>query len=381
MPLFGGKKREEAPVLNRPKTSQYKECSVPGPTSCLTFCNIQGKEAIAASALDARGFVVMSVDGEKLWSFDTGATVYSLATANFGNAQIMVAGSGEKVFAISEDGTELWRYPMPATQSRWIKGTLSMGKWTQEAGKRYGYNDVYRLTTGRLDGEDVVVAIAGWEHYYEGPQVISAQGKQICSLKRKALGIQGPLPVMECLLDLSPRGDSVLAVLTSMSPSMIKEVSVISKDGKIKDKLKVDIDLAPKDRFTKGGFQDKYRGKLVAGKLNGVDSVVIGNPDTRSVGAVSLDGRKPWKYEASPKGDVNAGINDIAIGSINGQSVVIIGTFDHCVHLITGDGRRLDSWRYPSNVTNVAYGKIKGKDAIAVGLYSGQILAYTFEQA
>jgi len=49
---------------------------------------------------------------------------------------------------------------MPSTQSRWIKGTPTMGKWTQEAGKRYGYNDVYHLATGRLDEEDVVVAIA-----------------------------------------------------------------------------------------------------------------------------------------------------------------------------------------------------------------------------
>jgi hypothetical protein len=379
MPLFGGKKREETPILNRPKISQYKEYSVPGPTSCLVFGSFPGKEVIAASALNARGLVALSVDGEKLWSFDTGATVYSLAIANFGNKQVVVAGSGKKVFAISDAGTELWRYQMPSTQSRWIKGTLTMGKWTQEAGKRYGYNDVYHLATGKLDGEDVVVAIAGWEHYYEGPQVISAQGKQVCPFKRKVIGTQQPFQVIGCLLDLSPRGDAVLAVLTSMSPGMLKEVSVISKDGKIKGKLKVDVDLAPKDRFTEGGFQDKHRGKLVAGKLNGIDSAVIGTPDTRSVGAVSLDGRKLWKYEASPKGDVNAGINDTAIGSINDQSMVIIGTFDHCVHLITGDGRRLDSWRYPSNVTNVAYGKIKGKDAIAVGLYSGQILTYTCE--
>jgi hypothetical protein len=377
MPLFG-KKKEEAPVLNRPKISKYKEYSVPGPTSGLAFANIQGKEAIIASALDARGFTAIDVDGEALWSFDTGATVYSLATANFGNNQVIVAGSGEKVFAVSDAGTELWRYPMPSTQSRWIKGALSFGKWTQEAGKRYGYNDVYHLTTGKLDGEDVVVAIAGWEHYYEGPQIISAQGKQICSLKRKALGMTTGFQVIGCLLDLSPRGDAVLAALTATS-GMFKEISVISKDGKIRGKLKVDIDMGPKDRYVEGGFQDKHRGKLVAGKLNDVDTVVIGSPETRSVGATSLDGRKLWKYETSPKGDVNAGINDIAIGMINGQSTVIVGTFDHCVHLITSDGRRLDSWRYPSNVTNVAYGKIKGKDAIAVGLYNGQIITYTFE--
>jgi hypothetical protein len=376
MPLFGGKKKEEVPILIKPKMSQYKEYSIPGATSGLVFCNIQGREAIVVSALGTRGLETMSVDGEKLWSFDTGATVYSLTTANFGSNQVILAGSGEKVFALSEDGTELWRYQMPSTQSRWIKGTLSLGKWTQEAGKLYGYNDVYHLTAGRLDGEDAIVAIAGWEHYYEGPQIISSQGKQVCSLKRKVLGTRQPFQVIGCLLDLSPRRDSVLAVLTSMSPGMYKEISIISKDGNITGKLKVDIDLAPKDRFTEGGIQDKERGKLVTGKLNGADVAVMGNPDTRSVAAVTLDGKKLWNYEVSPKGDVNAGVNDLAIGSINGQSIIIVGTFDHCVHLVTGDGRRLDLWRYPSNVTNVAYGKINGKDALAVGQYNGQILTY-----
>lgn len=374
MSIFG--KKKEAEVLNRPKISQYKEYSVPGPTSCLAFSTIQGKEAIVASALNARGLVALSVDGEKLWSFDTGATVYSLAIANFGNKQVVVAGSGGKVFAISDAGTELWQYQMQSTQSRWIKGTLNIGKFTAEMAKIYGYNDVYHLATGRLDGEDVVVAIGGWEYYYEGPQVISAHGNHVCTLKRKVLGISAPFQVIGCLLDLSPRGDSILAVLSAVH---MKEVSVISKDGQIKENLKVDVDSAPRDRFTEGGFQDKYRGKLVAGKLNGIDSIVLGNPNTRSVAAISLDGEKLWKYKISPRGDLNAGINDIAIGSINGKSVVIIGTFDHCVHLITSDGQLLDSWRYPSNITNVAYGKIKGKDAIAVGLYNGKIFTYTLE--
>ena len=377
MPLFGGKKKEEASI-NKPEISKYKEYSVPGSTSCLALTDIQGKDAIVTSALKARGLIAMDVDGEKLWSFDTGATVYSLAIANFGGTRAIAAGSGEKVFAISETGEELWKYPMPSTQSRWIKGPLSLGKWTQEEAKIYGYNDVYHLTTGKLGGEDVVVAIAGWEHYYEGPQIISAEGKQVCPFKRKVIGTQQPFQVIGCLLDLSPHGDAILAALTAMS-GMFKEVSVISKDGKIKDKLKVDMDMAPKDTYVEGGFRDKKRGKLVAGKLNGVDAVVLGSPETRSVGATSFDGKKLWKYEASPKGDINAGINDVAIGSINGQSVVIVGTFDHCVHLISGDGRRIDSWRYPSNVNNVAYGKINGKDAIAVGLYSGQICTYTFE--
>jgi len=373
MPLFGRKKKGEAPVLNKPKISKYKEYSLPGPTSGLALTNLQGEDAIVASALNTRGLIAMNVNGEKLWSFDTGATGYSLAIANFGNTRAVVAGSRGTVFAISENGKELWQYQMPSTRSilrqDWIV-------WTPDTVSRYGYNDVFHLATGKLDGEDVVVAIAGWEHYFECPQIISAQGKQICSLKQKMHGMTDVFHVIGCLLDLSPRGDAILAALTGM----FKKVSVISKDGKIKNKLKVDIDMVPKDRYTKEVFQDKCRGKLVAGKLNGVDAVVLGSPQTRSAGAASLDGKKMWKYEASPKGDVNAGINDIVIGSINNQSVVIIGTRDHCVHLISGNGRRIDSWRYPSSINNVAYGKINGKDAIAVGLYSGQVFTYTLEK-
>lgn len=73
---------------------------------------------------------------------------------------------------------------------------------------------------------------------------------------------------------------------------------------------------------------------------------------------------------------MNAGINDIAMGSINGHSIVVIGTFDHAVHLVASNGVQMDVWGYPSNVTNVACGKIKGKDAVAVGLYSGQVITY-----
>ena len=374
MSIFG--KKKETQVLIRPKISQYKEYSVPGSTSCLAFSTIQGKEAIVASALKTRGLIALSVDGEKLWSFDTGATVYSLAVANFKNKQVIIAGSGGKVFAISDTGKELWQYQMQAMQSGWKKSLLNLGKFTAEIAKAYGYNDVYHLAAGRLDGEDVVVAIGGWEYYYEGPQVISAYGNHLCTLKRKLLGTIAPYQVIGCLLDLSPRGDSILAVLLSTS---IKEVTAINKDATIKDKIKIDIDTAPRDRYTQGGTQDKHRGKLVAGKLDGTDSVVIGDPTTRSVAAVSLDGEKLWNYKISPRGDVNAGINDIGIGSINGKSVVIIGTFDQSVHLITSSGHLLDTWRYPSNVTNVAYGKIKGKDAMAVGLYNGRIVSYTLE--
>lgn len=64
MPLFGGKKKENVPILNKPKVSKYKEYSVPGPTSGSAFCSIQGKEAMIASALDARGLMAMSVMSE-----------------------------------------------------------------------------------------------------------------------------------------------------------------------------------------------------------------------------------------------------------------------------------------------------------------------------
>jgi hypothetical protein len=268
---------------------------------------------------------------------------------------------------------------MPVTQKGWIKGILKVGQWSQEAAKLYGYDDVYHIATGKLGGEDVAVAIAGWERYYEGAQVLSGKGEHILSLKKKYWSGEYALGVISCLLDLSPRGDSILAVVSSRH--LFKEVSVISKEGKVVKKLKAKMDLCPKERYTQGGIQDKNRGKLVAGNLDGTDAVVFGAPETRSVAAVSLDGSQLWKYETTSKGlfgkgALNAGINDVAIGSVNGHSIVVIGTFDHAVHLVAGNGTQIDTWRYPSNITNVAYGKIKGKDAVAVGLYNGQVFTY-----
>ena len=81
MPLFG-KKKETAPVLNKPRFVQHKEYSIQGPTSCLAMDKVHDKEVVIASALNSRGFIVMGIEENALWSFDTGATVYGLAVAN-----------------------------------------------------------------------------------------------------------------------------------------------------------------------------------------------------------------------------------------------------------------------------------------------------------
>jgi len=47
------------------------------------------------------------------------------------------------------------------------------------------------------------------------------------------------------------------------------------------------------------------------------------------------------------------------LGTLNGHSIVVIGTFNNTVHLVSSNGIRVDMWTYPSNVTNVASGKIK----------------------
>jgi hypothetical protein len=377
MPLFG-RKKETPPPFEKPQIRKYGEHRTLGATTGLALCNLQGKEALILSSIDARGFSAMTVDGERLWTFDTGATVYSLAVGNFSGQTAIIAGSNEKVFAVSDIGKELWQYQMPTTKSRLARGVLKLGQWTQEAGKRYGYNDTYHVVSGKLDGEDVVVAIAGWEHAYEGPQIISSKGQQICSLKKKYWTGDAGIIIQECLLDLSPRGDSLLAMVAEPK-HIFKEISVINRDAKITRRLKAKTDVGPKNRYTEGGFQDKHRGRLVAGRLDGMEAAVYGSPQTRSVAAASLDGAQLWNYGTAGKRDVNSGINDIALGTLNGHSVVIIGTFDNAVHLVASNGTRVDMWTYPSNVTNVACGKIKGKDAIAVGLYNGQVLTYVTE--
>jgi hypothetical protein len=356
----------------------------------LAFCEIEGEDALVMSSLNSRGFSTVSVDGKKLWTFDTGATVYSLAVGNFSGQTVILAGSGGKVFAVSEKGQQLWQYNMPAKEHAplWAKGALKLAVFAQEVNKQYGLDDVYHIATGKLDGKDVAVAIAGVQRNLEGPQVLSGNGEHLLSLKKKYWTGEFGLSVIKCLLDLSPRGDSILAILAGTSVreamSMLKEVSVISSEGKVVKKLKAKMDLAPKNRYTEGGFQDKERGKLVAGKLDGTDAVVFGAPETRSVAAISLEGAQLWKYVTAEKGllgmgTLNSGINDIALGSMNGHSIVVIGTFDGVAHIVSGNGTRVEAWGYESNVTNVACGKIKGKDALAVGLYNGQVITYAVQ--
>ena len=195
----------------------------------------------------------------------------------------------------------------------------------------------------------------------------------------KTLGRSIGLTITGGSLDLSPKGDAILAGWPSASAKGSNEVRALSRSSETIRKYKLDIDFAPTNRGWVGGRQDKFRGKLVAGKLDGTDAFVIGKPNYRSVAAMSLQGTQLWKYETSGRGVTDAGINDVAIGSIGGHSVVVVGTFDHAVHILAGNGSRLDSWTYPTNVMNVACGKIKGKDAIAVGLFNGQVLTYITE--
>jgi hypothetical protein len=388
MPLFG--KKKEAPLpFQKPTIMQYRDYLTPGATTGLAFCEIEGEDALVMSSLNSRGFSTVSVDGKKLWTFDTGATVYSLAVGNFSGQTVILAGSGGKVFAVSEKGQQLWQYDMPVKKDKplWMKGVMKLAVFAQEVNKQYGLDDVYHIATGKLDGKDVAVAIAGMPRNFEGPQVLSGNGEHLLSLKKKYWTGEFGLPVIKCLLDLSPRGDTLLAILagsTSEARHLFKEVSVISSEGKVVKKLKAKMDFAPKNRYTEGGIQDKERGKLVAGKLDGIDAVVFGAPETRSVAAVSLEGAQLWKYVTAEKGllgmgTLNSGVNDIALGSLNGHSIVVIGTFDGVIHIVSGNGTRMEAWGYKSNVTNVACGKIKGKDAMAVGLYNGQVITYAVQ--
>lgn len=385
MPLFGKKKKEVEAPINGPSIAQYKTYTVPGATSGLVFCSLRGKEALVAGALNTRGLVAMSVDGEKLWDFDTGATVYSVATASFGGKTNVIAGSGGKVFAVSDSGEELWQYQMPATKSMLMKGLTGFAGTLRNLEYTVGHDDVYHLVTGKLDGEDVVVAIAGGKYLTEGPQIISSRGEPRGALKAKTLGMERPIQIAGCLLDLSPSGDAIVAMISTKAYG---KASMISKDGKVLRDLNVHMDHANKAVQERSGplspyslIPDKFRGKLVAGKFGETSVIVVGTPIHRSVAAVSFDGTQLWNYETARKNDFPAGIYDVAIGSVNSQPVAIVGTMDGAVHLVSGNGSSLYSWKYENPVTNVAYGKIGGKDAIAVGQYTGQIFTYVAEPA
>lgn len=373
MPWFGKKKQEEPPV-SKLLVAQYKEYRIPGPTSGLAFCTLQGKEAICASALNSKKISAVTTAGEDLWDFKANDSVFSLATANFGRKDVVIAGSGGKVLAVSENGEKLWQYVMPQG-SGIMAGLSSATVGLHELQNEIGYEDVYHIATGKLNGDDVIVAVAGGVYMTEGPQVITSEGEQRCALKTKTLGITRPIQIAGCLLDLSPVGDAILGMVNYKAYG---KVSVISEEAKIIRDLKVHIDEARKS----GGdllIQDKRRGKLVGGKFGEKNVFVVGTPNHISVAAVSLDGTQLWNYFTTRAIGSMSGVNDMKIGSLGGKSAVVVGCSDGSVHVIDEAGRCLDSWGYPVPVTNVDWGKIEGKDAIAVGLYDGRILTYVIE--
>lgn len=376
LPLFGKKKVQESEPS--PEIPLFKEYQVRGATTGLEICNLGGQDAIVTGSLDSRGLAAISLDGDLLWSFDTGATVYSVAAGKFDNETVIYAGSNSKVFAITPEGKKLWEFQMPATKSKLFSGVVRLAKVTEDMAKLYGRNDVYHIATGKLNNENVIAAVAGGEYYYEGTQVIAKDGHLIGSMKRKSLGMQIPIATTGGLLDVSSKGDAIL-VLAAQAKSaygFAPDIQAFSLEGKVVRKTKVDVDLVKKDRYVEGGVQDKHRGKLRAGWFGDKPVAVLGVMGGRSVAAIDLDGKQLWKCETAAKGDITAGVTDVAIGKMNEAPIVIAGTFNCKVHLISAEGRMIKSRTYESNVTNVAYGKIKVKDAFAVGTYAGKIYLY-----
>jgi hypothetical protein len=256
-----------------------------------------------------------------------------------------------------------------------IAGLSSASVGLHELQNEIGFQDVYHIATGKLNGDDVIVAIAGGRYMTEGPQVITSSGQQRCALKTKTLGMTRPIQIAGCLLDLSPAGDALLGIVAYKAYG---KASVISEEAKTIRDIKFHIDEARKI----GGdlpLQDKRRGKLVGGKFGARNVFVVGTPNHVSVAAVSLDGTQLWNYFTTRAIGPMSGVNDIKIGSLAGNSAVIVGCLDSSVHIIDEAGRRLDFWECPAPVTNVDWGKIEGRDAVAVGLYDGQILTYTIE--
>lgn len=376
MPLFGKKKQQEEPPANKLLVAKYGEYRMPGPTSGLAFCTLQGKEAICASTLNSKRISAVAIAGGDLWDFKASDSVFSIVTANFAGKDVLIAGSGAKVLAISENGEKLWQYAMPQG-SGVMAGLSSATVGARELRNEIGYEDVYHVATGKLNGDDVVAAIAGGIYMTEGPQVITSEGEQRCALKTKTLGMTRPIQIAGCLLDFSPAGDAILGMVNYKAYG---KVSVINEEAKIVKDLKVHIDEARKG----GGnlpLQDKRRGKLVGGKFGDKDVFVVGTPNHTSVAAVSLDGTQLWDYHTTRAIGPMSGVNDIDIGSLDGKPAVLIGCSDGSVHIVDEAGRCLSSWGYPVPVTNVDWGKMEGRDAIAVGLYDGQILTYVMESA
>jgi outer membrane protein assembly factor BamB len=377
LPLFGKKKAQESEPS--PEIPLFKEYQVKGATTGLEICNLNGEDAIVTGSLDSRGLAAISLDGDLLWNFDTGATVYSVAVGKFDNETMVFAGSNGKVFAVSPEGKKHWEFQMPATKSKMLGGLVRVAKVTADMAKLYGDDDVYHIATGKLNNEDVIAAMAGGEYYYEGTQVIAKDGHLIRSMKRKSLGMQIPIVTSGGLLDISSKGDTILmlAAQAKSAYGFAPDIQAFSLEGKVVCKTKVDVDLIRKNRYVEGGVQDKRRGKLRAGWFGDKPVAVIGlGMAGRSVAAIDLNGKQLWKYETAAKGDINAGVVDVAIGHMKGAPIVIAGTFNGKVHLISAEGQMIKSRMYESNITNVAYGKIKDKDAFAVGTFNGKIYAY-----
>lgn len=381
LPLFGKKKVQESQPS--PEIPLYREYQVKGATTGLEICNLNGEDAIVTGSLDSRGLTAISPDGDLLWNFDTGATVYSVAVGRFDNETMVFAGSNAKVFALSPEGKKHWEFQMPATKSKIYGGFAQVAKVEADMLKQYGTNDVYHIATGKLDNEGVIVAMAGAEYFYEGAQVIAKNGQLIRSMKKKTLGIQIPINTFGGMMDISSKGDAILmiALQAKTAYGFSPDLQAFSLDGKVIHKTKVDVDPikvgSGKTRYFEGGRQDKSRGKIKAGWFGDKPVAVIGlDVGGRSVVAVDLNGKQLWKYETAAKGDINAGVTDVAIGQMTGAPVVIAGTIDGKVHLISAEGQMIKSRMYESNIANVAYGKIKNRDAFAVGTFNGKIYVY-----
>lgn len=375
-PWFGKKKQEEVPVSTL-NLYEYGEFRAPGPTSGLVFFKLKGKDAICASAINSRKIKAMTPDGDEIWAYTAAHSIFSLARASFEGKDTIIAGGGGKVIAISAEGEKLWEYTMPAgsgIMAALSSGTSGLQRIMQDV---IGFEDVYHLATGKLNGDDVVVALAAGIYMTEGPQVIRSDGTQKCALKTKTLGMTRPIQIAGCMLDLSPKGDALLGMVVYKAYG---KVSVITQEAKMVRDIKFHIDEARKP----GGplpLPDKRRGRLIGGKFGERDVFVVGTPIHASVAAVSLDGTQLWNYFTTRAIGPMTGVNDVKIGSVGGKPAVLVGCLDNSAHIVDEGGHRMYYWEPGiSPVTNVDWGKIDGEDAIVVGLYDGQIKAYTISE-
>jgi hypothetical protein len=372
-PWFGKKKQEE-PDVSKLVRLEYRKYIVSGPTSGLAFCNLDGNEAICASALDSHKIKAWTTSGDQLWEFTSPYSVFSLVKGNFGGKDVIAIGGGGSVIAISEAGEKLWEYEMPEG-SGIMSGLSGATIGLHEMQNVVGFGDVYHLAAGKLNNDDVIVAVAAGKYLMEGPQVIDSRGEQVCALKTKTLGMTRPIQIAGCMLDLLPSGDGFLGMVAYKA---FGKASVITKEGKMIRDIKLHMDEARKPGSLLP-LQDKRRGGLVSGKFGNQNVFIASSPHHISVAAVSLDGPQLWNYLTTRAIGDFSGVNDLKIGTLAGKPVVVAGCLDGSVHIIDEAGYRLDSWQSSIPVTNVGWGKIESKDAVAVGLYDGKVTTYTLE--